>query len=152
MDKSYSMFLFFPPNVIVAILLQRKRLSDRLGCVHQVLKQLPAKEEQIEFCAMSEKQQQLYDALLSKLKSSGSTESTLEGDDDDADDESEFALIFINHVGGKKPKIFQSAVFILILFFYTIHNIKSVIFHQTYSTYASLLVPVFSPVHFTLVR
>ncbi|KAK3521725.1 hypothetical protein QTP70_015842 [Hemibagrus guttatus] len=40
----------------------------------EVLKQLPAKEEQIEFCAMSEKQQKLYDALFSKLKSSSNTE------------------------------------------------------------------------------
>ncbi|XP_062870336.1 SWI/SNF-related matrix-associated actin-dependent regulator of chromatin subfamily A containing DEAD/H box 1b isoform X2 [Trichomycterus rosablanca] len=40
----------------------------------EVLKQLPAKEEQTEFCAMSEKQQQLYSDLFSKLKSSSSTE------------------------------------------------------------------------------
>ncbi|KAF5897664.1 ATP-dependent helicase 1B, partial [Clarias magur] len=40
----------------------------------EVLKQLPAKEEQIEFCGMSQKQQQLYDALFSKLKSSSNTE------------------------------------------------------------------------------
>ncbi|KAM9455793.1 SWI/SNF-related matrix-associated actin-dependent regulator of chromatin subfamily A containing DEAD/H box 1b isoform 2-T2 [Clarias gariepinus] len=40
----------------------------------EVLKQLPAKEEQIEFCSMSQKQQQLYDALFSKLKSSSNTE------------------------------------------------------------------------------
>lgn len=49
-----------------------------LCSAHQVLKQLPAKEEQIEFCAMSEKQQKLYDALFSKLKSSRNTESMLE--------------------------------------------------------------------------
>ncbi|KAM4745184.1 SWI/SNF-related matrix-associated actin-dependent regulator of chromatin subfamily A containing DEAD/H box 1A [Anableps anableps] len=36
----------------------------------EVLKQLPAKEEKIEFCSMSEKQQALYEALLKKLKSS----------------------------------------------------------------------------------
>ncbi|KAI5622617.1 sWI/SNF-related matrix-associated actin-dependent regulator of chromatin subfamily A containing DEAD/H box 1B [Silurus asotus] len=40
----------------------------------EVLKQLPAKEEQTEFCAMSEKQQQLYDTLFGKLKRAGSTE------------------------------------------------------------------------------
>uniref|UniRef100_A0A8B9L0D7 DNA helicase n=1 Tax=Astyanax mexicanus TaxID=7994 RepID=A0A8B9L0D7_ASTMX len=34
----------------------------------EVLKQLPAKEEQIEFCPMSEKQQQLYDELFNRLK------------------------------------------------------------------------------------
>ncbi|XP_031433352.1 SWI/SNF-related matrix-associated actin-dependent regulator of chromatin subfamily A containing DEAD/H box 1b isoform X2 [Clupea harengus] len=34
----------------------------------EVLKQLPAKEELVEFCPMSTKQQQLYGALLSKLK------------------------------------------------------------------------------------
>uniref|UniRef100_A0A8C1E686 DNA helicase n=1 Tax=Cyprinus carpio carpio TaxID=630221 RepID=A0A8C1E686_CYPCA len=36
----------------------------------EVLKQLPAKEEQVEFCAMSEKQQELYSALFHKLKRS----------------------------------------------------------------------------------
>uniref|UniRef100_A0A146Z2W6 DNA helicase n=1 Tax=Fundulus heteroclitus TaxID=8078 RepID=A0A146Z2W6_FUNHE len=36
---------------------------------NEVLKQLPAKEEKIEFCSMSEKQQTLYEALLKKLKS-----------------------------------------------------------------------------------
>ncbi|KTF77385.1 hypothetical protein cypCar_00035157 [Cyprinus carpio] len=35
-----------------------------------VLKQLSAKEEQVEFCAMSEKQQELYSALFHKLKRS----------------------------------------------------------------------------------
>uniref|UniRef100_A0AAR2LPD8 SWI/SNF-related, matrix-associated actin-dependent regulator of chromatin, subfamily a, containing DEAD/H box 1 n=1 Tax=Pygocentrus nattereri TaxID=42514 RepID=A0AAR2LPD8_PYGNA len=40
----------------------------------EVLKQLPAKEEQIEFCAMSEKQQQLYDDLFNKLKSTKTEE------------------------------------------------------------------------------
>uniref|UniRef100_A0A3Q2CTD9 DNA helicase n=1 Tax=Cyprinodon variegatus TaxID=28743 RepID=A0A3Q2CTD9_CYPVA len=34
----------------------------------EVLKQLPAKEEKIEFCSMSEKQQTLYEALFKKLK------------------------------------------------------------------------------------
>ncbi|XP_062410702.1 SWI/SNF-related matrix-associated actin-dependent regulator of chromatin subfamily A containing DEAD/H box 1b isoform X2 [Sardina pilchardus] len=34
----------------------------------EVLKQLPAKEESVEFCPMSAKQQQLYSALLRKLK------------------------------------------------------------------------------------
>ncbi|XP_026862301.2 SWI/SNF-related matrix-associated actin-dependent regulator of chromatin subfamily A containing DEAD/H box 1b isoform X1 [Electrophorus electricus] len=41
---------------------------------NEVLKQLPEKEEQVEFCAMSEKQQQLYDALFHKLKHSSSGE------------------------------------------------------------------------------
>ncbi|KAK2871332.1 hypothetical protein Q8A67_023859 [Cirrhinus molitorella] len=36
----------------------------------EVLKQLPAKEEQVEFCAMSEKQQELYNDLFHKLKNS----------------------------------------------------------------------------------
>ncbi|KAI4897749.1 hypothetical protein NFI96_033833, partial [Prochilodus magdalenae] len=40
----------------------------------EVLKQLPTKEEQIEFCAMSEKQQQLYDDLFSKLQSAKTEE------------------------------------------------------------------------------
>ncbi|XP_016108599.1 SWI/SNF-related matrix-associated actin-dependent regulator of chromatin subfamily A containing DEAD/H box 1b [Sinocyclocheilus grahami] len=39
-----------------------------------VLKQLPAKEEQVEFCAMSEKQQELYNALFHKLKRSSNGE------------------------------------------------------------------------------
>ncbi|KAK2837161.1 hypothetical protein Q5P01_014373 [Channa striata] len=36
----------------------------------EVLKQLPAKEEKVEFCSMSEKQQVLYQTLFKKLKSS----------------------------------------------------------------------------------
>ncbi|XP_017269083.1 SWI/SNF-related matrix-associated actin-dependent regulator of chromatin subfamily A containing DEAD/H box 1A [Kryptolebias marmoratus] len=36
----------------------------------EVLKQLPAKEEKIEFCSMSEKQKALYKALIKKLKTS----------------------------------------------------------------------------------
>ncbi|XP_044052564.1 SWI/SNF-related matrix-associated actin-dependent regulator of chromatin subfamily A containing DEAD/H box 1A [Siniperca chuatsi] len=36
----------------------------------EVLKQLPAKEEKVEFCSMSEKQQVLYQTLLKKLKTS----------------------------------------------------------------------------------
>ncbi|XP_056323369.1 SWI/SNF-related matrix-associated actin-dependent regulator of chromatin subfamily A containing DEAD/H box 1b isoform X3 [Danio aesculapii] len=40
----------------------------------EVLKQLPAKEEQVEFCAMSERQQELYSALLHKLKHSSNGE------------------------------------------------------------------------------
>ncbi|XP_034026378.1 SWI/SNF-related matrix-associated actin-dependent regulator of chromatin subfamily A containing DEAD/H box 1A isoform X2 [Thalassophryne amazonica] len=40
----------------------------------EVLKQLPAKEEKIEFCSMSEKQQRLYETLFSKLKASSNSE------------------------------------------------------------------------------
>ncbi|XP_043106736.1 SWI/SNF-related matrix-associated actin-dependent regulator of chromatin subfamily A containing DEAD/H box 1b isoform X2 [Puntigrus tetrazona] len=40
----------------------------------EVLKQLPAKEEQVEFCAMSEKQQELYNNLFHKLKHSSNGE------------------------------------------------------------------------------
>ncbi|XP_067289723.1 SWI/SNF-related matrix-associated actin-dependent regulator of chromatin subfamily A containing DEAD/H box 1b isoform X2 [Pseudorasbora parva] len=40
----------------------------------EVLKQLPAKEEQVEFCAMSERQQELYNALFHKLKCSSNRE------------------------------------------------------------------------------
>ncbi|KAK7125978.1 hypothetical protein R3I93_021379 [Phoxinus phoxinus] len=40
----------------------------------EVLKQLPAKEEQVEFCAMSERQQDLYSALFHKLKRSRNRE------------------------------------------------------------------------------
>lgn len=40
----------------------------------EVLKQLPAKEEQVEFCAMSERQQELYNALFHKLKRSSNRE------------------------------------------------------------------------------
>ncbi|XP_052464416.1 SWI/SNF-related matrix-associated actin-dependent regulator of chromatin subfamily A containing DEAD/H box 1b isoform X1 [Carassius gibelio] len=40
----------------------------------EVLKQLPAKEEQVEFCAMSEKQQELYSALFHRLKRSSNGE------------------------------------------------------------------------------
>uniref|UniRef100_A0A3B4VKH1 DNA helicase n=1 Tax=Seriola dumerili TaxID=41447 RepID=A0A3B4VKH1_SERDU len=36
----------------------------------EVLKQLPAKEEMVKFCSMSEKQQVLYQALFEKLRSS----------------------------------------------------------------------------------
>uniref|UniRef100_A0A4W6BV06 DNA helicase n=1 Tax=Lates calcarifer TaxID=8187 RepID=A0A4W6BV06_LATCA len=36
----------------------------------EVLKQLPAKEEKVEFCSMSEKQQALYQTLFKKLKTS----------------------------------------------------------------------------------
>ncbi|XP_040011692.1 SWI/SNF-related matrix-associated actin-dependent regulator of chromatin subfamily A containing DEAD/H box 1A [Xiphias gladius] len=36
----------------------------------EVLKQLPAKEEKVEFCSMSEKQQVLYQTLFKKLKAS----------------------------------------------------------------------------------
>ncbi|XP_029016897.1 SWI/SNF-related matrix-associated actin-dependent regulator of chromatin subfamily A containing DEAD/H box 1A [Betta splendens] len=36
----------------------------------EVLKQLPAKQEKVEFCSMSEKQQVLYQTLLNKLKRS----------------------------------------------------------------------------------
>lgn len=43
----------------------------------QVLKQLPAKEEKIEFCSMSEKQQALYEALFKKLKSTTIGESKI---------------------------------------------------------------------------
>lgn len=66
-------------SVIVALLLLYKKLREALCFTRQVLKQLPAKEEQIEFCAMSEKQQQLYDSLFSKLKSSSNTESIYGG-------------------------------------------------------------------------
>uniref|UniRef100_A0A672MR13 SWI/SNF-related matrix-associated actin-dependent regulator of chromatin subfamily A containing DEAD/H box 1 n=1 Tax=Sinocyclocheilus grahami TaxID=75366 RepID=A0A672MR13_SINGR len=45
-----------------------------LMAINQVLKQLPAKEEQVEFCAMSEKQQELYNALFHKLKRSSNGE------------------------------------------------------------------------------
>ncbi|XP_058491845.1 SWI/SNF-related matrix-associated actin-dependent regulator of chromatin subfamily A containing DEAD/H box 1A [Solea solea] len=38
----------------------------------EVLKQLPVKEEKVEFCSMSEKQQVLYDSLFKKLKDSTS--------------------------------------------------------------------------------
>lgn len=37
---------------------------------NEVLKQLPAKEEKLEFCPMSDKQKQLYQTLFTKLKSS----------------------------------------------------------------------------------
>lgn len=41
----------------------------------QVLKQLPAKEEKVEFCPMSEKQLVLYQSLFKKLKTSVNGES-----------------------------------------------------------------------------
>ncbi|XP_071763311.1 SWI/SNF-related matrix-associated actin-dependent regulator of chromatin subfamily A containing DEAD/H box 1A [Centroberyx gerrardi] len=41
---------------------------------NEVLRQLPAKEEKIEFCSMSEKQQVLYQTLLKKLKKSNTGE------------------------------------------------------------------------------
>ncbi|XP_048877210.1 SWI/SNF-related matrix-associated actin-dependent regulator of chromatin subfamily A containing DEAD/H box 1b [Brienomyrus brachyistius] len=40
----------------------------------EVLKQLPEKEERVEFCPMSERQARLYDALFRKLKGSASGE------------------------------------------------------------------------------
>uniref|UniRef100_A0A4W5QC52 DNA helicase n=1 Tax=Hucho hucho TaxID=62062 RepID=A0A4W5QC52_9TELE len=39
-------------------------------CLSQVLKQLPAKEEKLEFCTMSEKQHLLYQNMVGKLKKS----------------------------------------------------------------------------------
>ncbi|XP_077417635.1 SWI/SNF-related matrix-associated actin-dependent regulator of chromatin subfamily A containing DEAD/H box 1A isoform X1 [Vanacampus margaritifer] len=41
---------------------------------NEVLKQLPNKEEKVEFCSMSEKQQVLYQALWTKLKASTTSE------------------------------------------------------------------------------
>lgn len=41
----------------------------------QVLKQLPAKEEEVKFCQMSEKQLVLYQNLFKKLKTSVNGES-----------------------------------------------------------------------------
>ncbi|XP_029916494.1 SWI/SNF-related matrix-associated actin-dependent regulator of chromatin subfamily A containing DEAD/H box 1A isoform X3 [Myripristis murdjan] len=41
---------------------------------NEVLQQLPAKKEKVEFCSMSEKQQVLYDTLFKKLKRSNSGE------------------------------------------------------------------------------
>lgn len=41
----------------------------------QVLKQLPAKEEKVEFCSMSEKQLVLYQSLFKKLRTSVNGES-----------------------------------------------------------------------------
>lgn len=41
----------------------------------KVLQQLPAKEEKVEFCSMSEKQQGLYQNLFQKLKSTTNGES-----------------------------------------------------------------------------
>ncbi|KAG9354992.1 hypothetical protein JZ751_001705 [Albula glossodonta] len=41
---------------------------------NEVLKQLPAKEEKVEFCPMSQKQQELYSTLFQKLKRSASAE------------------------------------------------------------------------------
>lgn len=43
----------------------------------QVLKQLPAKEEKVDYCSMSEKQQVLYQTLFKKLKASVNGESKL---------------------------------------------------------------------------
>ncbi|TRY68060.1 hypothetical protein DNTS_003641 [Danionella cerebrum] len=40
----------------------------------EVLKQLPGKEEQVEFCPMSKRQQELYSALFQKLKNSSNGE------------------------------------------------------------------------------
>lgn len=47
----------------------------RLRRLKQVLQQLPAKEEKIEFCPMTEKQRALYQALFKKLKRSTTGES-----------------------------------------------------------------------------
>lgn len=41
----------------------------------KVLQQLPAKEETVEFCSMSEKQRGLYQNLFQKLKSTTNGES-----------------------------------------------------------------------------
>uniref|UniRef100_A0A3P8WTQ0 DNA helicase n=1 Tax=Cynoglossus semilaevis TaxID=244447 RepID=A0A3P8WTQ0_CYNSE len=51
-----------------AKLIMKPFILRRVKC--EVLKQLPAKEEKVEYCSMSEKQQVLYDKLLKKLKSS----------------------------------------------------------------------------------
>ncbi|MEE6460671.1 hypothetical protein FKM82_001061 [Ascaphus truei] len=46
---------------------------------HEVLKQLPPKQDRIEFCAMSGKQEQLYNEMLNKLKRTiGDTEKNSE--------------------------------------------------------------------------
>ncbi|KAI5099447.1 SWI/SNF-related matrix-associated actin-dependent regulator of chromatin subfamily A containing DEAD/H box 1B isoform X1 [Silurus meridionalis] len=63
-----SLLNFIMPNMFSSSTSQIAKMFS------MVLKQLPAKEEQTEFCAMSEKQQQLYDTLFSKLKRAGSTE------------------------------------------------------------------------------
>lgn len=39
-------------------------------CFFQVLKQLPPKQDHIKFCPLSQKQQQLYNDLMNKLKRS----------------------------------------------------------------------------------
>ncbi|KAJ0019780.1 hypothetical protein NQD34_007349 [Periophthalmus magnuspinnatus] len=41
---------------------------------NEVLKQLPAKEEKVDYCSMSEKQEELYQALFKKLKQTNPTE------------------------------------------------------------------------------
>lgn len=46
-----------------------------IGSFFQVLKQLPTKEEKVESCSMSEKQQVLYQSLFKKLKASTNGES-----------------------------------------------------------------------------
>lgn len=107
-EMLFVIFINEKMSKMFGIFLRYKRLSKCLCCARQVLKQLPAKEEQIEFCAMSERQQQLYDALFSKLKCSSNTESTLEEDsnDDDDDDESELTSVCTKYA--EKHKEFQS--------------------------------------------
>lgn len=53
------------------------RIINNKLSLFQVLKQLPAKEEKIETCSMSEKQRTLYQSLFTKLKRTTNGESEL---------------------------------------------------------------------------
>ncbi|KAK6306734.1 hypothetical protein J4Q44_G00236590 [Coregonus suidteri] len=55
-------------RIAQAKLIMKPFILRRVKC--EVLKQLPAKEEKLEFCTMSEKQQQLYQNMVVKLKKS----------------------------------------------------------------------------------
>uniref|UniRef100_A0A673NL57 Helicase C-terminal domain-containing protein n=1 Tax=Sinocyclocheilus rhinocerous TaxID=307959 RepID=A0A673NL57_9TELE len=72
MKSSEEQSSFERDRITHAMLIMKPFILRRVKS--EVLKQLPAKEKQVEFCAMSEKQQELYSALFHKLKCSSNGE------------------------------------------------------------------------------
>ncbi|KAI1900229.1 hypothetical protein AGOR_G00047850 [Albula goreensis] len=70
-DRITQAKLIMKPFILRRV--KNARLLQLIGH-QQVLKQLPAKEEKVEFCPMSQKQQELYSTLFQKLKRSASAE------------------------------------------------------------------------------
>ncbi|KAJ8285279.1 hypothetical protein GJAV_G00024990 [Gymnothorax javanicus] len=72
MKSSEEKSVFEQDRIAHAKLIMKPFILRRVK--NEVLKQLPDKEEKLEFCPMSEKQQELYSALFQRLKSSGTSE------------------------------------------------------------------------------